>query len=338
MADFDETGRVRDRTASKPTNKFSHGGPISPPKKTFVFPSNVESEEQFVLFSISKKYKFRREQIEEGDKYAQIALPLPANLSTAYAATYSNQNLGAIGDKAGKAAPDNLAELEKFFNAPSIKGGASAFKKIGQNLAGDADITELARELAGYYAPELAVAASATVFGGLNPALGVGAGVLTDQIVKGTMAGGGIARNPYLAAVFEGVGFKNHTFSYQLTPKSAKESETIARIISSFRNALLPSKAKYTHYYDYPQQVDIKFWHDKFLFDIKPSVLTQFDVNYHNKGPYYHDVNGDKAPVEVSITMNFLESTVRLSDDEEDKSFAVHPPGDTGLGTTDLFT
>ena len=319
--------------------RFSHGDPISPPKKTFVFPSDVESEEQFVLFSISKKYKFRREQIEEGDKYAQIALPLPANLSTAYAATYSNQSLEALGDKAAKAAPENLEILEKFFNDPSIKGGISAFRKIGQNIAGPGvDFTELARELAGYYAPQLAIGVSGTIASQLSPALGVAAAALTNQVVKGTMAGGGIARNPYLAAVFEGVGFKNHTFSYQLTPKSAKESETIARIISSFRNALLPSKAKYTHYYDYPQQVDIKFWHDKFLFDIKPSVLTQFDVNYHSKGPYYHDVNGDKAPVEVTINMNFLESTVRLSDDEEDKSFAVHPPGDTGLGTTDLTT
>ena len=61
---------------------------------TLMFPSDVESEEQFMLFTISKKYKFNRQDIKPGQVYAKIVLPLPANLSTAYAATYSSQELG----------------------------------------------------------------------------------------------------------------------------------------------------------------------------------------------------------------------------------------------------
>jgi hypothetical protein len=52
------------------------------------------------------------------------------------------------------------------------------------------------------------------------------------------------------------------------------------------------------------------------LFDIKTSVITAFDINYHGKGAYYHDVNGKKAPVEVSININLLETVVRLANDE----------------------
>ena len=56
------------------------------------------------------------------------------------------------------------------------------------------------------------------------------------------------------------------------------------------------------------------------MFDIKTSVLTAFEVNYHGKGAYYHDINGKKAPVEVSINMTFLETTVRLGGDESGDS------------------
>ena len=55
------------------------------------------------------------------------------------------------------------------------------------------------------------------------------------------------------------------------------------------------------------------------MFDIKTSVITAFDINYHGKGAYYHDVNGNKAPVEVSININLLETAVRLANDEKNK-------------------
>ena len=156
--------------------------------------------------------------------------------------------------------------------------------------------------------------------------------------MKGTLTGKGIVRNPHLAATFEGVGFKSHSFSFQLTPKSQKESNTLASIISVFRNAMLPSASLVKHYYDYPQQIDIEFNKSEYLFDIKSSVLTAFDVNYHGKGPFYHDIGGEKAPVEVTISMNFLETTVRLSDDEEFQKFSVPPPVNTGLGQVNFST
>ncbi len=145
-----------------------------------------------------------------------------------------------------------------------------------------------------------------------------------NQAVKGTQAGLGVARNPYLAAVFEGVGFKSHQFSFQLTPKNATESNTIRSIISAFRNASLPSDSAVKDFYDYPAQVQLLFApDDSYLFDIKTSVITAFDVNYHGKGAYYHDVNGKKAPVEVSININLLETSVRLAGDEKNSEGKV---------------
>ena len=111
---------------------------------------------------------------------------------------------------------------------------------------------------------------------------------------------------------------------------------------------MLPGKGTVTGYYDYPNQIDIAFYKDEYLFDIKTSYLTQFDVNYHGKGAFYHDINGKKAPVEVTISMTFLESIVRLSDDEKHSIRGTIPPGSRpvdagapnigGLGTTSLDT
>ena len=293
------------------------------------FPGDVDAHDQFMHFTISKKYKFRREQIEEKEKLATITLPLPTALNTSYAATYSNQPLMAMGDQAGRNAPGTMAALEGIAAAVASGNmtgtGSGANQQVGavdqlSNLVngltggnGKGKVIEMAK----YYLPEGATAAGAAVGSALG---GIGAGItgtLVNQIVKGTLTGLGRARNPYLAATFDGVNFKNHSFQFQLTPKNAEESNSIRDIISSFRNAMLPGKGTVQHYYDYPQQVDIVFRHDEYLFDIKTSVLTQFDVNYHGKGAYYHDINGKKAPVEVGINMTFLESTVRLSDDEK---------------------
>ena len=318
----------------------------NPTKLTF--PDDIESHGQFMHFRISEDYKFKREKINTGQLYATVTLPLPVGLSTSYAATYSSDGLGLIGNFAAENAPAVSAAATAAFNkaASGDKDGAiTALKSIVSNTMGSSDLKDIAGKLAKYYGPELAKEAGAVVgaaFGGV-PGAAIGAGV--GEAVKGAQVGLGIARNPYLAAAFEGVGFKTHSFVFQLNPKNAGESDTLAQIISAFRNAMLPSGKAISQYYDYPQQFDIIFGDDTYLFDIKTSVCTAFDVNYHGKGAYYHDVNGKKAPVEVTLTIGFLESTVRLSGDETGKSsqFKVESPSSkrfnapsSGIGVEEL--
>jgi len=307
---------------------------FSKPNFQIKFPGDVDTHDQFMHFTIAKKYKFKREQIDEKQKYATITLPLPTALNTAYAATYSNQGLGIVGTDAARDAPENFAAMNAVADAIGSSnfmgknGAVDNLKKIGNNLTGG-NLKAKAIELAKYNTSELVTAVSAKAASGLGAEAALVTGILTNKVVKGTQVGLGVARNPYLAATFDGVNFKNHSFQFQLTPRNAEESDSIRLIISAFRNAMLPGKGTIAHYYDYPQQIDIVFRHDEYLFDIKTSVLTQFDVNYHSKGAYYHDINGKKAPVEVGISMTFLESTVRLSDDEKFRG-GVQPPHNLG--------
>ena len=273
----------------------------------YVFPADIENHNQFMHFRISKQYRFGRQKVEEKDTYATITLPVPLQLQTSYAAQYNSQSLGLIGS----AAANEMAGV-------SPEGAIDKLKSIAGRVAdiSASDVKDAATNLGVYYAPEVATVVTGAVSGALSGPVGLAAGAAMNQAAKGAQAGLGVARNPYLAAVFEGVNFKSHNFSFTLTPRSQYESETLQGIIGIFRNAMLPTMSKLRYYYDYPKQFGITFMDESFLFDIKTSVLTQFDVNYHSKGPSYHNVSGKKAPVEVTLNMNFLETVVRTSGDE----------------------
>ena len=290
-----------------------------------VFPDDVESHEgAFMHFRISQNYKFKRERIDDKEVYATVTLPLPAALSTSYTANYSSEGLGMIGNAAAGNAKAVMAGVEKAAAAAAkggYKGAIDSLASVGAEIGDALDLKSIAGDLAKYYGTELAKEAGSGLGAVIGSALGspmVGAalGAAAGEAIKGAQVGLGVARNPYLAAAFEGVGFKSHSFNFQLTPKNQKESNTLARLISAFRNAMIPGGGAVQQFYDYPQQIDIIFSDETYLFDIKTSVLTGFEVNYHGKGAYYHDINGKKAPVEVTISMNFLETTVRLGGDE----------------------
>ena len=325
----------------------------NPTKLTF--PDDIESHEQFMHFRISEKYKFKREKIDTTDLYATVTLPLPVGLSTSYAATYSSEGLGLIGNMAAEAAPAVAKAAEGAFDkaaSGNFSGAIDQLQNVMGEVMGSNNLKDVAGKLLKYYGPELAKQSGTgvgaflgdTIGGGVGTALGAAIGAGVGEAVKGAQVGLGKARNPYLAAAFEGVGFKTHSFAFQLNPRNAGESNTLALIISAFRNAMLPTGKAVSQFYDYPQQFDIIFGDATYLFDIKTSVCTQFDVNYHGKGAYYHDVNGKKAPVEVTLNMSFLESTVRLSGDETGRSsqFKVESPSSkrfntsNGIGIEDL--
>lgn len=285
-------------------------------RKFYVFPADIENHNQFMHFRISKQYRFGRQKVEEKDTYATITLPVPLQLQTSYAAQYNSQSLGLIGS----AAANEMAGV-------SPEGAIDRLKSIAGRVADISadDVKDAATNLGLYYAPEVATVVTGAVSASLGGPVGLAAGAAMNQAAKGAQAGLGVARNPYLAAVFEGVNFKSHNFSFTLTPRSQYESETLQGIIGIFRNAMLPTLSKLRYYYDYPKQFGITFMDESFLFDIKTSVLTQFDVNYHSKGPSYHNLSGKKAPVEVTLNMNFLETVVRTSGDEGSTQKDAYP-------------
>jgi len=278
-------------------------------------PLDVSEYDQFMMFRISKSYKYKREDFDKKLVYCTVTLPLPQNLSTSWQTTWNGQSLGPVGAAAASKAPELIGAVQQA--AQGDGGGAiDRLKSVLGNEKLSLDSTslkEVAGNLALYYGSELTASAGgllASQAGAAGVILGAGLG----QAVQGITVGAGIARNPYLAAAFEGVNFKTHNFSWNIVPKNEKESDILRSIISAFRNAMLPGENKLKHFYDYPKQFGITLSDNKYLFDIKTSVLTSFDVNFHGKGAQYHYPTN--APVEVTLNASFLETVVRLSNDE----------------------
>ena len=232
-----------------------------------------------------------------------FALPIPNNLGTGYNAQYNNvAELGAVGSLARTAA-------EGFSNESGsiIKDIVDAVKN-----ASNENIT---KELTGLAASS-AIAAAAqgavpTAFAGLLAGGGIGAGIglALGALGPGISRGLGVARNPHLANVFTGVGFRKHNFQYKLIAKNEKESEAIRDMIRNFKYHMAPEYTFQNHVFNYPSQFQIILRAGDYLYKIGDSVLSDFEVNYTGEGaPYFfEDTN---APYSVTMSLSFTEDTI----------------------------
>ena len=212
-------------------------------------PLDVSEYDQFMMFRISKSYKYKREDFDKKSVYCTVTLPLPQNLSTSWQATWNGQSLGPVGAAAASKAPQLIDAAQQAAQG-NVSGAVDQLKSVlgGQGLGLDAaSLKEVAGNLALYYGSEITASAGGLLGakGGVPGAI-LGAGL--GQAVQGVTIGAGVARNPYLAAAFEGVNFKTHNFSWNIVPKNKKESDPLRSIISAFRNAMLPGENKLTHF------------------------------------------------------------------------------------------
>ena len=197
---------------------------------------------------------------------------------------------------------------EKFKQAARdfVEGGVSAQSAVDAFNSGQVSdvITGQAKAILASAGLEAAGLVGAK-FGGIG---GAAVGTAAVGAAQGALAGNRIAVNPHLAVLFEGVGFRNHSFNYKFSPRNSGESSAIKDIIFEFKNAMHPSKEGLA-FFNYPDEFDISFPNnEKFLFKIGTSVLTDFQINYNPDGGSFFHVNG--APVSVSMSMSFTELDV----------------------------
>lgn len=262
---------------------------------SLVFPNNLEEIDHWVAFRVHRPEFMRRDDYPIDTTIKFIFLPLPAALSTQYNQTYNSEGIGLAG-MAG-------ASLGKNYKDKGIRGLVDQIGNISM-----ASITNGIE----YYGLQLAEENVAAVVGGaigltlgqnmVSGALGAVAGAAGGQVLKGAVAGAGIARNPYMAVLYDSPQFRVHNFAWKFVPKNAQESKIITEIIHSFKYHSSPSAPRgRTHFFDYPEQFDIDFHYSDHLFNIGPSVLTGFEVNYHAEGsPLYHDIQVEDFEIDPS--------------------------------------
>jgi hypothetical protein len=222
---------------------------------------------------------------------ATIRLPMPSNLSTDYNPQYSTPDLGAA---AGAILKPYDQKIYNNSSLPSLLGGAG-----GDGISGSA-AESAARGASG---------AATGLAGAAVNAIG-GAGAFEAALKVGL----GVAQNPHKIVLFTGVDFREHRFSWKLSPRSREESNMIKMIIDAFTYYAHPEYVGGGMFFKYPEFFNIKFRHPNYLFELQPSVCTDIQVNYHSQGvpAYIRDANGGgaPAPAEVELTLSFKETEI----------------------------
>ena len=135
-----------------------------------------------------------------------------------------------------------------------------------------------------------------------------------DAIDAALKVGLGVALNPHKILLFTGVPFRQHRFTWSLTPRNYNESLTIKNIIEAFIYYMYPSYALGGFFFNYPHFFDINFYSDTHLYKFLPAVIESVDVDYHGQGyaAYKRDVQNQNvpAPAEVKLTISFKETQI----------------------------
>lgn len=286
------------------------------------FPNDLANIDHYVTF---RAFKFDRltssggtnERDNKHTSLSSIALPMPNILNTGYDARYREHEMGltstafeaglsTVINNFNNAGSNNNLDGRDSKTSSFIDKIKEAFSKtINQGGAGVTNIKTAD-----------VVAAAAIIVG-------------VPQSAQGIL---GIAKNPFNALLYEGPDRRSHRFSYRLSARNRTESESIRKIILNFKwhmsgsyglgkaDSLIRESVGITDnallargFFEYPEYFDIEFHHPKYLFDIGPSVLKSFNVNYHpeNYPAYVRDKNSsDPAPLEVSIDMTFQERDI----------------------------
>ena len=275
------------------------------------FPHKLEEIDHWITFRAYQTKTINRGEPTTMQALSFIALPIPANLMTAYDINYPGTDLGA-----------SRSEVSDLMNTASNGAPDSAIAKSAKSVA-----TSFQE---GNYAEALKEATGGTLDAFRAGAVAVGADAIrsSQNLSIGAGAGGGIAANPHKVILFESVGLRKHSFSYKFFPQSYAEAQTLRSVIGLFKYHAAPSYARglgipsiggrdapeilHKHFFKYPEYWELDFHHPQFLFQIGASVLTDVSVDYHGAGVPSYARNNDReaTPTAVELKLTFAETSI----------------------------
>jgi len=271
------------------------------------YPTDLDNE-HYIMFRVMRRD--RPEVLAKSTRHEvqSITLPVPSNLSVKQGASYNDTALGlggamASGDvtasdieSAGSSFVDALKEV--------IDRSTEAFKTKDT----DAGVKGL-----GIASPVIAAKLGTKFAKGVGGLLAFGGTI--GNVVAGVSVDTGIAVNPHLAVVFQGVGFRTHAFQYKFIARNQAESDVIKNIIYAFKYAMLPSYTKGSLAFQYPDEFQIEFAEgiSEYLYDIGTCVLESVDVQYNGEGtPLFFESSG--APVSITMSLAFKETLIHTKE------------------------
>lgn len=127
---------------------------------------------------------------------------------------------------------------------------------------------------------------------------------MKTALIKAT----GQTLNPFKEVLFESVNYRQFKFDYTFMPKSKGESDSIKKIIETFKVHMHPELSANSFFYINPSEFSIAYYfrnkENNYINKIATCVLTDMDVLY---GGQQFSTFDDGAPVEVTISLHFME-------------------------------
>jgi hypothetical protein len=299
------------RTSSQIKSLYApNGGKVYRP---IIYPDDID-DDHYMIFNVIERKRDNRKEKGTTRVIRSIVLPIPLNLTTQYNAEYQNESLGIFGAMA--AGRINAADLKSAVGdisniiSSKIQAASDAFK------AKDLDAGVRAAGIAGPAVVTGAAAAGAGAVGGLLALGGTSGGV-----ISGVGVSEGLAINPHMAVLFQGVGFREHSFSYKLLARNLEESIRIKELISVFKYHMHPNYKIGNLAFEYPDEFEIEFSTklQPYMYKVGTCVLKSFNVSYSTEGTNAFYDSG--APVSLEISMTFQETKIITKDTLDDPNF-----------------
>lgn len=249
--------------------------------QTYQYPANLGTEDA-VIPSWIQFTLFDRKSLGDSPPNTIINLYMPEDITQPSTVSWGQENLGAAG--AGLAALRGQATIGEAGSAMGLQAAATIATNQTNKLLGK-------------------VKKSFNIDLDLNQAVKVG------------KVAGGVVTNPYLTAIFEGVGFREFQFRFKFTPHSEFDCVVIDNIVRRFREAALPDQIANGTVFTYPMEIAIecKFDDDKnkWLQSFKRSVITSIDVAYGIGDQWTTFRNGFPTVVVLSLRFKEIQIVVR---------------------------
>jgi len=276
-------------------------------EKSLQYPSDLDDEHYMIYKVMKRRRKSRKDEAKIGT-YQNIILPIPSNLQVQQGVSYADTALTMFGAAAaGRISASDISDATSSLSdaiGTTIKNATDAFK------SGDTDAMV---QGVGITSPALATGAGKLFGGSVGGLLALGG--TAGGVVSGVSVSTGLALNPHMAVVFQGVGFRTHNFTYKFIARNQDESDEIKDIINTFKYAMLPSYEAGGLAFRYPEEFEIKFSTatEKYLYDIGTCVLQDVQVNYNGEGiPLFFENTG--APVSITLGLTFKETQIHTKE------------------------
>lgn len=266
--------------AKNSTNKL-----LQNPDKFTVFTFPTDIGKYFIKFSF-KSYKrdIALVTVKE-DPTLVVVLPIPTSLNDNFSVSYNDAKLGSI-------------------TGALVEG---AIRGAQQAAAGGGGVVK-----------QVAGAAVGAIKEGYDQFIPMGYSAVRQKITNETLGANidkatGIVPNPHLAAIFQDIGLREHSFTFRFSPKNQNESKILKELIRNIKIRMLPGTnngdSQTGMIFTFPDIVDISFGpEDEIPYKFQTCVMTSFGANYAPNGtPAFFK---DGSPTDIELSMSFKEVRV----------------------------